>query len=135
MQTSTDAVANSHQIEQVRNRLELWRRGHVGRRRLPEELWSEAAQLAEQYGVYRIAKALRLSYDSLKQHLPASAALAPKRKKTPAKFVELLPWSSGMLPECSLELENARGAKMKIQLKGAAMSELSNLTRLFWREL
>jgi len=135
MQASTDAVANSHQIEQVGNRLELWRREHAGRRPLPQELWSEAAQLAQQYGVYRIAKALRLSYDSLKQHLPASAALAPKRKKTPAKFVELLPWSSGMLPECSLELENARGAKMKIQLKGAAMGELANLTRLFWREL
>lgn len=135
MQTSTDAVANSHQIEQVRNRFEVWRRGHAGRRPLPQELWSEAAQLAQQYGVYRIAKALRLSYDSLKQHLPASAGLAAKRKKTPAKFVELLPWSSGLPPECSLELENARGAKMKVQLKGAAMGELSNLTRLFWREL
>lgn len=135
MQTMTDAVANSHQIEQVRHRLELWRREHAGRRPLPPEMWSEAAQLAQQYGVYRIAKALRLSYDSLKQHLPAHAALAPKRKKTPAKFAELLPWSSGTLPECSLELENARGAKMKIQLKGAAMGELSNLTRLFWSEL
>lgn len=135
MQTSTEAGANSHQIEQVRNRLELWRSEHAGRRPVPQELWSAAAQLAQQYGVYRIAKALRLSYDSLKQHLLASAVPAAKRKKTPTKFVELLPWSSGLLPECSLELENARGAKMKIQLKGAAMSELCNLTRLFWREL
>jgi len=135
MQTSSDAVANSHQIEQVRNRFEVWRRGHAGRRPFPQELWSEAARLAQEYGVYRIAKALRLSYDSLKHHVPASAARAAKRKKTAAKFVELLPWSSDLLPECSLELENARGAKMKIQLKGAAMGELSNVTRLFWREL
>ena len=135
MQTSTDPATNFHEIEQVRERLELFRSEHRGRRPLPPELWSAAAQLAQRFGVYRTAKALRLSYESLKQHLPAGAALASKRKKTPAKFLELLPLSSALLPECSVELENARGAKMKIQLKGAAMGELSNLTRVFWREL
>lgn len=134
MQSGPDAVTNPHEIEQLRNRLELWRSEHRGRRPLPQELWSEAAQLAQQYGVYRTAKALRLSYESLKQHLPAGIDPRAKRKKTTAKFLELPPLSSA-LPECSVELENARGAKMKIQLKGAAMGELPSLTRLFWREL
>jgi hypothetical protein len=134
MQGATDAVTNPHEIEQFRNRLELWRREHRGRRPLPEELWSEAAQLAQQYGVYRTAKVLRLSYQSLKQHLPADIDRRAKRKKTTTKFLELLPLSSA-LPECNVEFENGRGAKMKIQLKGTAMSELPNLTRLFWREL
>lgn len=137
METSTGAVSNPNQIEQLRNRFELWRSNHPGRRPLPQELWSAAAQLAQQYGVHRTAKALRLSYDSLKQHMPATgaAALPTKRRKPPAKFVELLPLSSAMLPECSVELENERGAKIKIQLKGTAMNELPSLTRLFWREL
>jgi hypothetical protein len=39
------------------------------------------------------------------------------------------------MPECSVELENVRGAKIKIQLNGGAVGELPNLTRLFWREL
>ena len=135
MPTITSSATNSHQIEQLRKRLELWRSEHRGRRPLPQELWCEAAQLAQQFCLYRTAKALRLSYESLKQHLPAGAAPPTKRKKTPTNFVELLPFSSALLPECSIELENTRGDKMKIQLKGAAMGELSNLTRFFWREL
>jgi hypothetical protein len=67
--------------------------------------------------------------------MPTGAALQRKPRKTPAKFVELLPLSSALLPECSIELENARGAKIKIQLRGPAMDELSRLTQLFWREL
>jgi hypothetical protein len=135
MQSIADTVANSHLIEEVRHRLDVWRSEHAGRQPLPPELWSEAAQLAQEYGAQRIAKALRLSYYSLKQHLPASAAVGAKGEKKPAKFVELPPWNSSMVPECSLELENARGAKMKIELRGAGVGELSNLTRLFWREL
>jgi hypothetical protein len=134
MQSTTNVVTNPHEMEQLRNRFELWRSEHRGRRPLPEELWSEAAQLAQQYGVYRTAKVLRLSYESLKQHLPSGSDQRARRKKISAKFLELLPFSSA-LPECNVELENARGAKMKIQLKGTAMSELPNLTRLFWREL
>jgi hypothetical protein len=134
MTTRPDVVTNSRPIEQLRSRLELWRSEHRGRRPLPQELWFEAAQLAQQYGVYHTAKALRLSYESLKQHLPPGATLPVKRKKRSAKFVELLPLSSAV-SECSVELENARGAKMKIQLKGTAMGELATVAQLFWREL
>jgi hypothetical protein len=127
-------LTQTNQIEQLRDRFELWRRDHPGRRPLPDELWSAAANLAQQYGVNPTAKALRLSYDSLKQHMPRGAAVGQNRQRT-ARFVELLPWNPATMPECSIELENARGAKIKIQLKGEALSELSNLTRLFWREL
>jgi hypothetical protein len=58
-----------------------------------------------------------------------------RRQKSWARFIDLLPLSLATLPECNLELENARGAKLKIQLKGTAMSELPTLTRLFWSEL
>jgi hypothetical protein len=47
-------------------------------------------------------------------------AAAGRRKRgkqnTSATFVELLPLSSATMPECSVELENARGAKIKIHL-------------------
>jgi hypothetical protein len=135
MRHSNDLPLNqTNQIEQLRDRFEFWRRDHPGRRPLPDELWSAAANLAQQYGVNPTAKALRLSYDSLKQHMPMAAAGGQNRQRTP-RFVELLPLNPATMPEYSIELENARGAKIKIQLKGAAMDELSNLTRLFWREL
>jgi hypothetical protein len=139
MKHTNEAVPNpnpldSNPLEQIRDRFELWRRDHPGRHRLPQELWSAAANIARQYGVNRTARTLRLSYDSLKEHMPECAAGGRKRPKS-TRFVELLPWSSARMPECSVELENARGAKIKIQLHGAAVSELSHLTLLFWREL
>jgi 2-iminoacetate synthase ThiH len=124
----------TNQIEQVRDRFERWRRDHPGRQRIPEELWVAAVKLAQQVGVNRTAKMLRLGYESLKQHMPADSAVGANCQRAP-QFVEVLPLSSATMPECCVELENERGAKIRIQLRGAAMGELSNLTRLFWREL
>lgn len=134
MRSTKEPITNSNQLEQLRDRFELWRREHPGRPRLPQELWSAASDLGEQYGVYRTAKTLRLSYDALRQHIQGGPAGEGKQLRTP-RFVEVLPWSPTTMPECSVELENTRGAKIKIQLRGAAMSELTNLTRLFWSQL
>lgn len=123
-----------HQLEQLRDRFEVWRRDHPGRPRLPGELWSEAANVAQECGVYRTAKMLRLSYDSLKQHVQVGGLGGGKAPRTP-RFVELRPLSPAAMPECSVELENMRGAKIKIQLNGGAVGELPNLARLFWSEL
>lgn len=127
-----EALTHTNPLEQLRVRFELWRRNHPGRPRLPQELWSAAANLAQRYGVCRTAKALRLEYYSLKKHMPMAAAGEGERSP---RFVELLPLSSANIPECSVELENVRGAKIKIQVKGAGIGELSNLTQLLWREL
>lgn len=122
------------QLQQLRERFEVWRRDHPGRPRLPGELWSEAANVAQQCGVYRTAKMLRLGYDSLKQHVQVGGLGGGKAARTP-RFVELRPVTSAGRSECSVELENVRGAKIKIELNGGAVSELPNLARLLWREL
>ena len=136
MKSSNEPVVDTQQdqLEQLRDRFEVWRRGHAGRPRLPGELWSEAANLARQCGVYRTAKVLRLSYDSLKQHVHGDGHGHGKTPRTP-KFVELRPLSPAAMSGCSVELENVRGVKIKIQLNGGAVGELSNLARLLWREL
>jgi hypothetical protein len=130
----TGALTRTNPLEQLRLRFELWRRNHPGRHRLPQELWSAAANLAQRYGVCRTAKALRLEYYSLKKHMQMGAAGKGELERSP-RFVELLPLNSSNIPECSVELENVRGAKIKIQVKGAGIGELSNLTQLLWREL
>jgi hypothetical protein len=132
---TTDNPIIASQVEQVRSRFEEWRVQHPGRLRLPQDLWSAAAQLARHYGVNRTARELRLSYYSLKKHIQSADAAEEGTPALSPKFIELMPGSSATMAECSVELENGRGAKMKIQLKGTAMSELSTLTRLFWNEL
>jgi hypothetical protein len=64
--------------------------------------------------------------------MPNSAVVRGKRVRRP-KVVEVLPASP--MAECSVEVEHVRGAKLKIQLNGAAVGELSNLTRLLWSRL
>jgi len=47
-------------MQEVAQQFEEWRSSHSGRRPIPEALWSRAADLARQYGVFRTSKVLRL---------------------------------------------------------------------------
>ncbi len=49
-----------------------------------------------------------------------------------ATFVELLPAPTAGGPACTLELETARGATLRIQLQGIAPPDLAALSRTFW---
>ena len=111
-------------LSRTQRKLGQWRqRGRPGAW-IPEELWREAAALARTYGTYRTARALRLNYYSLKKRLAAAAEpgrLAPQ-------FVELLP---GGMPaphsECLIEVEEANGAKLRIQLPGPNLPDVAAL--------
>jgi len=115
-------------MEEVREQFEMWRSSHAGRSRIPETLWASAVKLARQHGLHRTAKALRLDYTKLKALVGNNSA--GKRKEEPA-FVELLA-AADRLPECVVELENARGKKIRIHLRGAAVPDVALLIRIFW---
>ena len=121
--------------EAVRQRFAQWRQEHPERPALPVALWSAAAELARRQGVSRTARSLGLSYYSLQQRVESAAGPARKESPHPPSFVELVPSGSASPSECSLELENAQGSRMKIQLKGAATGEISALTQFLWRAL
>jgi len=112
----------------AQRKIEQWRERHRPRARIPEELWREAAELACAYGINRTAKALRLGYYSLKKRV---AAVARSGERAP-EFVEILP--GGMpapRPECLIEVEDGRGAKMRIRLQGGDLPDVAALTRVF----
>jgi hypothetical protein len=67
-----------------------WRSSHSGRRPIPEPLWTLAAELASQHGVFRTAQVLRLDYTKLKQRTPAAAPVEKPASAPPAAFVELI---------------------------------------------
>ena len=113
---------------QAQRKIEQWRQQHRPRARIPEELWREAAQLACAHGINRIAKAMRLDYYALKKH---AAAAAESGEHVP-EFVEVLPGGMPALqPECTIELEEAGGAKMRIRLQGGDLPDVAELTRAF----
>jgi hypothetical protein len=130
-------------LEGLRRRFEQWRRKRKGRERIPEPLWIAAVKAAGRYGVHRTAKALRVDYYSLKKRMDETSAVTAGRAaatagKKPAaaagtKFLELpvAAWPGG--GECTLELEDAAGAKMRVHLKGFETPDLAALSRSFWQ--
>ncbi len=143
-------------LESVRQRFERWRAAHEARSRIPDALWVAAVKAAGRCGIHRTSKALRLDYYSLKERVEEQSRIASaqaersnadgRRRGKPASgtqqravpaFLELAP--AGHLPsvpmggcECTLELEDAQGAKMRIQLKAAQPPDLAALSRSFW---
>jgi transposase-like protein len=49
-------------------------------------------------------------------------------------FVELVASPSATLCQCTLELENASGAKMRIRLRSTAMPDLAAVSQSFWNQ-
>ena len=121
-------------LSRAQRKIEQWRQRHRPRARIPEELWREAAELACAYGMNRTAKALRLDYYSLKKRVAAAArsgkrlAAAAGSGERAAAFVEILP--GGMpapRPECTIEVEDGSGAKMRIRLQGGDLPDVTAL--------
>ena len=56
----------------------------------------------------------------------------PPEKGAAATFLELAPPPSAGACECTLDLENASGAKMRVQLKSITTPDLAALSQSFW---
>lgn len=121
------------QIESVRQRLERWRRNRKQRSAIPEELWASAADLACRYGLAKTARALRLDYYSLKERIEAGDRQGSRERSARPAFVELIPQAAAAVSECTIELEDSSGARMRIHLKGSGVPDLTNLSESFWR--
>jgi hypothetical protein len=106
-------------LEAGRRRFERWRRTRQGHSRIPESLWTSAVKLAGVYGLCRTARMLRLDYNALKKRVNSAGAHDSSVQETATAFVELVPPQLGGRPECIVELEHPRGAKMRIHVKGS----------------
>ena len=121
-------------LEGVRERFERWRRTHEPRSRIPDSLWAAAVRAAGTCGIHRASKALRLGYYSLKDRVEqqSTAALDQMEAAAAAPFLELAPSAFAGPCDCTLELENAAGSKMRVHLKAAAPPDMAALCRSFW---
>lgn len=109
----------------VRRRINGWRKQYGGRgRRLPAELWSAAAAVARQHGVYAAARALGLSYRGLKDRVRADEAAGA--------FVEVNVSPVGGARGTVVELVAGDGAQVRIHLSGPWTADLVHLAEAFW---
>ena len=94
-----------------------------------------AAELAREHGVNQTARTLRLDYYSLKKKLDTAPDPGLGPQKAASDFIELFPTEiSPPRPECTIELEDGTGAKMRIHLKGSELPDLVSITRVFRRD-
>ncbi len=131
-------------LENLRQRFDRWRRTRKVRSRIPEPLWAAAVKFAAKYGIHRTAKALRVDYYALKKRVEQKAAIAgtqQERAATASKaaaaaeatFLELPAAAWAGSGECTLDLEDAGGAKLRVHLKGFEAPDLAVLSRSFWQ--
>jgi hypothetical protein len=121
-------------LEGVRRRFERWRQTHTPPSRIPDSLWARAVKMAATYGLHQTARTLRLDYYTLRKHVTENevAHAEPSEKGAAATFLELSPPAPSASCECTLELEDASGAKMRVQVKGMAMPDLAAISQSFW---
>jgi len=114
-----------------RERFEKWRGKQKTRTRLPEHLWSAAVKLAQEYGINRTARALRLDYGGLKKR--TEATVSDVEPQAGAEFIQLLGSELTTVAECAIECRHADGTTIRIHLKGPELPDLATLPQTLWQ--
>ncbi len=140
------APAHHSRLEEVRRRFERWRRTRRGLSRIPEPLWAAVVKVAGAAGISRTAKTLRVNQSALKKRIAEAAASSGGLERTatdqrrpsidgarsvPA-FLELAPATRTGSCQCTVELEDDSGTKMRVHLQSAELPDLVALSRSFW---
>ena len=121
-------------LGQLRRRFEQLREqnGPGKRRRIPVTLWEEAAVLAQQQGVFKVARTLRLDYATLKELSGVKTGQPGKQAAMP--FVELMMPGPVAASESVIELTNRNGARMTIRLQPHCGKDMVDLAEVFLRQ-
>jgi len=139
MKRTTPTIAcrlPSTQLQPLAQRLAAWRAQRVRGRRIPEELWKAAAELARTHGLNRTAAALKLNYYGLQRRLQGGHARSiGSTASAPARFVELPPLaaSSPATVPGTVELFRPSGARLILHLPTASPRQLLPLVQAFLR--
>jgi hypothetical protein len=116
---------------EIRQQLETWRSTNEKGKSIPDQIWDAAVKLAREYGISPASKELRLSYSDLKKRVYPSHSRQSKKKISKSPFIELDLNSTTSSQECIVEMEDNRGSKMKIHIKGQNGLDFIALGRAF----
>ena len=125
------------EMAKVRRDIEEWRSPRTKRCRLPERLWEAAAALGRTHGIYRTARALHVSYESLKHRVVSGTGgrQTDTTRQTAVPFVELRPSPFATTPAAArgpeVELVGVQGERMVIRLAANQHLDLPALAKAF----
>jgi hypothetical protein len=130
----TAVMMEGGSLQEVSARFMHWRETRMRGQHLPQHLWAAAVELARKHGVEAVAGVLRVDLGRLKARLEPAGDPAQDRKGD-AQFVEMrvaTTTPSTHRCDCTVELNNARGARMRVELNGDSLASLANLCSAFW---
>lgn len=124
------------QLGRVQKRLRHWRSQHGGRgRKLPEELWAAAVDVAVVEGLDVTARALEVDRDRLRERVArwggGGAAFAELPAGLSPAFVEVDAQRVFTRGQMVVRLSGRDGKQLEITLEGGA-AEVASLVQTFW---
>ena len=141
MQRRTTGDPDRRPVIALGRRIERWRRMRRRRSPMPRELWSVAAALARERGVYAVARAVGVDYGALKRRAEAHSSRGARARigeapcNAPAgPFVELSGadlLGAGAPTGPVIELSASDGMRLVVRLPPAARLDVGDLLRAF----
>lgn len=124
-------------VAEAKRRFEQWRKFRGSGGRIPHELWMAAAEAATEHGAEAVAADLGVDLARLRDWMRIVDGGASDGA---AAFVELPALAdfagvadAGPAAECTFELEEPSGRRLRISLKGPATAQALELGRVLWR--
>ena len=146
MDTTSKTIACTQALSELKREFAQWRAGRKGGERIPVALWGQASEAAAEHGAYRVSVELHLDYADLKRRVARAAGTAGPAAVAP-QFVELFAPDGTVQtapptpttqptqaspPPCVIEMTNARGALMRVELNGCALAGLASVCSAVW---
>ena len=94
--------------------------------------WLPQTRDALEIWISRTVRILRLDYQGLKKRIEAADSGDLSQAAVRPKFVELPLSGTDFTAECTIECEDAKGARIRIHLKGPQLPDLAALGRALW---
>jgi hypothetical protein len=135
MESTSKAVQTagcSEGLLRLKRQFDQWRAERRVGERIPSDLWAGAVAASGEHGAYRVAAELHLDYAVLKRRAALAGGKTSAAELAP-RFVELFaPAARAAPPACVIEMGNARGARMRVELNGDALAGLPAMCSAFW---
>ncbi len=122
-------------IQKVKQRFETWREVRKKRTKIPEELWQAAVELSSDYSLNEISQTLHLNYSVLKERILSMKSEELGVNEAEGGFVEVDLGRRMSTEEWAFELEDGKGAKMRMRMKGGAGVDLIEIVKVLWSKV
>ncbi len=112
------------------SQFERWRQSRKRGARIPKTLWQAATEAARECGVSKAAQALGLDYYGLKKRVESTLEVSESEPAAGREFLEIPLFASA--PDCVLEMADAEGARLRVELRGTAAAQCQTLAQALW---